>query len=133
MGNKADTSSCFSAGSGLMMSAMLSARALSESFFSRKSSATEHSKTFAISSIRLNRGATYPSSMLDRASGAISKRLASSICSYPKFSVSQRWNSKYFSESLYFTFCHIVLLFGMKKGTVGILGLKCIFITIIIT
>lgn len=41
--------------------------------------------------------------------------------------------SKYFSESLYFTFCHIVLLFGMKKGTVGILGLKCIFITIIIT
>jgi|GEM_PF-6637649 len=36
--------------------------------------------------------------------------------------------SKYFSESLYFTFCHIVLLFGIKKGTVGILGLKCIFI-----
>ena len=80
-----------------MMSAILSARALSESFFSRKSSATEHSKTFAdtrqsvwghvqaIGEFNLRHTQNFPS---------LNDRI-----------------SKYFSESLYFTFRHVALLF----------------------
>ncbi len=37
--------------------------------------------------------------------------------------------SKYFSESLYFTFRHVVLLFWIKKSTVAVQTLKCNFIT----